>query len=175
MVGHQVALHALLVEVRHLGGLYLEEGLESEGRLESTDRGGVEHTSADWGVVWAVLNEDDLIECAGSLGSLSLDSNLDVDGSISALLSVLNKLLHLLNELGVRSILLSDLLDDDGGVIFVNLEDDVAVLMLVVEKIVGVLAGWINFDSGSLYSKVFVIFFWFLCQFLFPFKIFHAC
>lgn len=56
LVGHQVALDALLVEVRHLGSLDLEEGLEAERGFQGTNRRGVQHASAHWSVVRAAVN-----------------------------------------------------------------------------------------------------------------------
>ena len=69
-----------------------------------------------------------------------------------ALLSPFDSLLDLLEEFRIGCILVSDLLDLDGRVVFADLEDDVAVLVLIEQLVECSLARGVHLHTRCLQS-----------------------
>ena len=74
-----------------------------------------------------------------------------------ALLSPFDSLLDLLEEFRIGCILVSDLLDLDGRVVFADLEDDVAVLVLVEQIVERGLARGVHLHTRCLQSTFVIV------------------
>lgn len=96
------------------------------------------------------MNEDDLGQSGRSLSSLTLNGDIYIDSSITTFLAGSTSLADLFNELTVRGILVSLLLDYNAGIVIGDTEDDIRMEMTGMEVIIGLFAGRIYFNSRSL-------------------------